>query len=213
MGRKKKTSNGENTGNQEVNTELKTASEVLSKVEVKPEVKPETVVNQPPPTDNNVVIEARPIEPGELGVTRAEERRARKEALVRQVLLNVIGDFYNWLNTRSEAVLERYVTADPMDILIDRLTEATDDLYRRLMRFRVVTDRISRLIGGGGARGFTQRDLEQMIFERLASSIAGSMEQSIEAQRRRRIADEIIRELMSGQGQGKEQSEEGGGNQ
>jgi hypothetical protein len=119
MGRKKKEGGNENTEN----PELKTASEVLSKVEVKPEVKPETVTNQPPPVDNNVVIEARPIAPGELEVTRAEERRARKEALVRQVLMNVFDDFYNWLNTRSEAVLERYVTADPIDILIDRLTE------------------------------------------------------------------------------------------
>jgi len=204
MGGKKKAGNNENAGNQEVNPELKIASEVLGKVEVKPEAKPETVTNQPPPTDSNVVIEARPIEPVEIEASRAEERRARKESLIRQVLLNVIDDFYNWLNTRSEAVLERYVTADPIDILIDRLTEATDDLYRRLMRFKVVTDRIGRIIGGGGARGFTQRDLEQLIFERLAGSIAGSMEQSIEAQRRRRIADEIIRELMTSQGQGKE---------
>jgi len=205
MGRKKKTNDGGNTEN----PELKTASEVLSKVEVKPEVKPETVTNQPPPIDNNVVIEARPIEPGELEVTRAEERRARKEALVRQVLMNVFDDFYNWLNTRSEAVLERYVTADPIDIMIDRLTEATDDLYRRLMRFRVVTDRIGRIIGGGGGRGFSPRDLEQMIYERLASGIAGSMEQSIEQSRRRRVADEIIRDLM----ENKEQGKEGGGNQ
>jgi len=205
MGRKKKTNDGGNTEN----PELKTASEVLSKVEVKPEVKPETVTNQPPPIDNNVVIEARPIEPGELEVTRAEERRARKEALVRQVLMNVFDDFYNWLNTRSEAVLERYVTADPIDIMIDRLTEATDDLYRRLMRFRVVTDRIGRIIGGGGGRGFSPRDLEQMIYERLASGIAGSMEQSIEQSRRRRVADEIIRDLM----ENKEQGKEGGGTQ
>jgi len=155
------------------------------------------------------VIEARPIEPGELEMAKAEERRARKEALVRQVLMNVFDDFYNWLNTRSEAVLERYVTADPIDILIDRLTEATDDLYRRLMRFRVVTDRIGRIIGGGGGRGFSPRDLEQMIYERLASGIAGTMEQSIEQSRRRRVADEIIRDLMGSEGQGKE----GGGNQ
>ena len=205
MGRKKKTDSNENTEN----PELKTASEVLSKVEVKPAEKPETVTNQPPPTDNSVVIEARPIAPGELEVTRAEERRARKEALVRQVLMNVFDDFYNWLNTRSEAVLERYVTADPIDIMIDRLTEATDDLYRRLMRFKVVTDRIGRIIGGGGGRGFSPRDLEQMIYERLASGIAGSMEQSIEQSRRRRVADEIIRDLM----ENKEQGKEGGGTQ
>jgi len=203
MGRKKKTDGNENTEN----PELKTASEVLSKVEVKPEEKPEVVANQPPPVDNNVVIEARPIAPGELEMARAEERRARKEALVRQVLMNVIDDFYNWLNTKSEALLQRYVTSDPIDIMIDRLTEATDDLYRRLMRFRVVTDRIGRIIGGGGGRGFSPRDLEQMIYERLASGIAGSMEQSIEQGRRRRVADEIIRELM----EGKEQGKEGGG--
>jgi len=203
MGRKKKTDGNENTEN----PELKTASEVLSKVEVKPEGKPEVVANQPPPVDNNVVIEARPIAPGELEMARAEERRARKEALVRQVLMNVIDDFYNWLNTKSEALLQRYVTSDPIDIMIDRLTEATDDLYRRLMRFRVVTDRIGRIIGGGGGRGFSPRDLEQMIYERLASGIAGSMEQSIEQGRRRRVADEIIRELM----EGKEQGKEGGG--
>ena len=203
MGRKKKTDGNENTEN----PELKTASEVLSKVEVKPEEKPEVVTNQPPPVDNNVVIEARPIAPSELEMARAEERRARKEALVRQVLMNVIDDFYNWLNTKSEALLQRYVTSDPIDVLIDRLTEATDDLYRRLMRFRVVTDRIGRIIGGGGGRGFSPRDLEQMIYERLASGIAGSMEQSIEQGRRRRVADEIIRELM----EGKEQGKEGGG--
>ena len=205
MGRKKKTNGNENTEN----PELKTASEVLSKVEVKPEEKPEVVTNQPPPVDNNVVIEARPIAPSELEMARAEERRARKEALVRQVLMNVIDDFYNWLNTKSEALLQRYVTSDPIDIMIDRLTEATDDLYRRLMRFRVVTDRIGRIIGGGGGRGFSPRDLEQMIYERLASGIAGSMEQSIEQGRRRRVADEIIRDLM----EGKEQGEEKGGNQ
>jgi len=209
MGRKKKTNDSGNTENPEPNPEFKTASEVLSNTELKPAEKPETVTNQTPPTGNNVVIETRPIAPGELGVTRAEERRARKEALVRQVLMNVFDDFYNWLNTRSEAVLERYVTADPIDIMIDRLTEATDDLYRRLMRFRVVTDRIGRIIGGGGGRGFSPRELEQMIYERLAGSIAGTMEQSIEQSRRRRVADEIIRDLM----ENKEQGKEGGGNQ
>jgi len=205
MGRKKKTDGNEGMEN----PEFKTASEILSKAEVKPEVKPEVAPNQPPPVDNNVVIEARPIEPGELEMARVEEGRARKEALVRQVLVNIIDDLYNWLSTRSEALLQKYVTADPIDVLIDRLTEATDDLYRRLMRFRVVTDRINRIIGGPQTRGFTPRDLERMIFERLASGIAGSMEQSIEQSRRRRVADEIIRELM----ESKEQSEEKGGNQ
>jgi hypothetical protein len=142
-------------------------------------------------------------------MAKAEERKARKEALVRQVLMNMIDDLYNWLNTRSEALLQKYVTADPIDVLIDRLTEATDDLYRRLMRFRVVTDRIGRIIGGGGGRGFSPRDLEQMIYERVASSIAGTMEAGIEQGRRRRIADEIIRDLMGSEGQGKE----GGGTQ
>ena len=205
MGRKKKTNGNENTEN----PEFKTASEVLGKVEVKPEEKPGVVTNQSSSVDSNVVIEARPIEPGELEMARVEEGRARKEALVRQVLVNIIDDLYNWLSTRSEALLQKYVTADPIDVLIDRLTEATDDLYRRLMRFRVVTDRINRIIGGPQTRGFTPRDLERMIFERLASGIAGSMEQSIEQSRRRRVADEIIRELM----ESKEQSEEKGGNQ
>jgi hypothetical protein len=201
MGRKKKTNGNENTEN----PEFKTASEVLSKAEIKPEVKPMEDQGAPPPVDNNVVIETRPIAPGELEMARAEERRARKEALVRQVIMNVFDDLYNWLNTRSEAMLERYTTADPIDILIDRLTEATDDLYRRLMRFRIVTDRIGRVIGGGGGRGFSQRDLEQMIYERLASGIAGSMEQSIEAQRRRRVAEDLVNQLMSGENQNKKE--------
>jgi len=206
MGRKKKAGNNENAGSQGVNPELKIASEVLSKAEVKPEekpeVKPEPVTNQPQPTDSNVVIETRPIEPGELEMAKAEERRDRKRELIAQVLRNIIYDFYNWLSTKTEGTLQRYVTSDPIDILIDYFTEVSDELYRRLTRFKLVSDRINRLIGGGGARGFTQRDLEQLLFERLASSIAGSMEQSIEAQRRRRIADEIIRELMTSQGQG-----------
>jgi len=205
MGRKKKTNDGGNTEN----PELKTASEVLSKVEVKPEVKPETVANQPPPVDNNVVIETRPIEPGELEMAKAEERRDRKRELTVQVLRNVIGDLYGWLSTKTEGTLQRYTTADTVDILIDYFTEVSDELYKRLTRFRLVSDRINRLIGGSQARGFTPRDLERMIYERLAGSIAGTMEQSIEQSRRRRVADEIIRDLMGSEGEGGGQ----GGNQ
>jgi hypothetical protein len=209
MGRKKRTNDGGNTENPEPNPEFKTASEVLSNTELKPAEKPETVTNQPPPTGNNVVIEARPIEPGELEVTRAEERRDRKRELIMQVLRNVIDDLYNWLNTKNEGILQRYTTADTTDVLIDYFTEISDELYRRLTRFRLVSDRINRLIGGSQARGFTPRDLERMIYERLAGSIAGGMEQSIEQGRRRRVADEIIRDLMSSEGQG----EGKGGNQ
>jgi len=209
MGRKKKINGNENTENPELNPELKTASEVLSKVEVKPAEKPEEITNQPPPTDNSVVIEARPIEPGELEVTRAEERRDRKRELTVQVLRNVIGDLYGWLSTKTEGTLQRYTTADTTDILIDYFTEISDELYKRLTRFRLVSDRINRLIGSPQARGFTPRDLERMIYERLAGSIAGGMEQSIEQSRRRRVADEIIRDLMGSEGEGGGQ----GGNQ
>jgi hypothetical protein len=205
MGRKKKADSDENTGN----PELKTASEVLSKVEIKPEEKPETVANQPPPTDNSVVIEARPIEPSELEMAKIEERRDRKRELIMQVLRNVIGDLYGWLSTKTEGTLQRYTTADTVDILIDYFTEVSDELYKRLTRFRLVSDRINRLIGGSQARGFSPRDLERMIYERLAGSIAGTMEQSFEQTRRRRVADEIIRDLMGSEGQDKE----GGGTQ
>ena len=209
MGRKKKTNGNENTEN----PELKTASEVLSKVEVKPEEKPvenpEEITNQMPPVGNNVVIETRPIAPGELEVTRAEERRDRKRELTVQVLRNVIGDLYGWLSTKTEGTLQRYTTADTTDILIDYFTEISDELYKRLTRFRLVSDRINRLIGSPQARGFSPRDLERMIYERLAGSIAGSMEQSIEQSRRRRVADEIIKDLMGSEGEGGGQ----GGNQ
>ena len=205
MGRKKKTDGNENTEN----PELKTASEVLSNTELKPAEKPEEITNQPPPTDNNVVIETRPISPGELEMAKVEERRDRKRELIMQVLRNVIDDLYNWLNTKNEGILQRYTTADTTDVLIDYFTEVSDELYRRLTRFRMVSDRINRLIGGSQARGFTPKDLERMIFERLASSVAGSMEQSIEQTRRRRVADEIIRDLMGSEGEGGGQ----GGNQ
>ena len=134
MGRKKRTDGNENTEN----PELKTASEVLSKVEVKPEEKPEEITNQTPPVDNNVVIEARPIEPGELEVTRAEERRDRKRELIMQVLRNVIDDLYNWLNTKNEGIIQRYTAVDTTDVLIDYFTEISDELYKRLTRFRLV---------------------------------------------------------------------------
>jgi len=205
MGRKKKTDGNENTEN----PEFKTASEVLSKVEVKPEEKPEEITNQPPPVDNNVVIETRPIAPGELEIARAEEKRDRKRELTVQVLRNVIDDLYGWLSTKTEGTLQRYTTADTVDILIDYFTEVSDELYKRLTRFRLVSDRINRLIGSPQARGFSPKDLERMIYERLAGSIAGSMEQSIEQGRRRRVADEIIRDLMSSEGEGGSQ----GGNQ
>jgi hypothetical protein len=213
MGRKKKTNDGENTGN----PELKTASEVLSKTEIKPEVKPEEKqeVNANPPmsVDSGVVIETRPITPGELETVRTEEKRDRKRELTVQVLRNIIDDLYGWLSTKNESTLQRYTTADTTDILIDYFTEVSDELYRRLTRFRLVSDRINRLIGGSQTRGFTPRDLERMIFERLAGSIAGTMEQSIEQGRRRRVADEIIRELMEGKEQGEGQGKEGGGTQ
>jgi len=209
MGRKKKTNGNENTENPEPNPEFKTASEVLSKVEVKPEVKPEENPGTPPTVGNNVVIETRPIAPGELEMARAEERRDRKRELIMQVLRNMIDDLYNWLNTKNEGILQRYTAVDTTDILIDYFTEISDELYRRLTRFRLVSDRINRLIGSPQARGFTPRDLERMIYERLAGSIAGSMEQSIEQSRRRRVADEIIRDLMGSEGQ----SKEGGGTQ
>jgi hypothetical protein len=209
MGRKKKTDSNENTENPEPNPEFKTASEVLSNTELKPAEKPETVANQPPPTDNNVVIETRPIAPGELEMAKIEERKDRKRELIMQVLRNVIDDLYNWLNTKNEGIIQRYTAVDTTDVLIDYFTEISDELYRRLTRFRLVSDRINRLIGGPQARGFTPRDLERMIYERLAGSIAGSMEQSFEQTRRRRVADEIIRDLMSSENQGKE----GGGNQ
>jgi len=209
MGRKKRTDGNENTEN----PELKTASEVLSKVEVKPEEKPvenpEEITKQTPPVDNNVVIETRPIAPGELEIARAEEKRDRKRELTVQVLRNVIGDLYGWLSTKTEGTLQRYTTADTTDILIDYFTEISDELYKRLTRFRLVSDRINRLIGSPQARGFSPKDLERMIYERLAGSIAGSMEQSIEQGRRRRVADEIIRDLMSSEGEGGSQ----GGNQ
>jgi len=205
MGRKKNTGNSENTEN----PEFKTASEVLSNTEIKPEVKPEENQGAPSPVDNNVVIETRPIAPGELEMAKAEERRDRKRELIMQVLRNVIDDLYNWLNTKNEGILQRYTAVDTTDVLIDYFTEISDELYRRLTRFRLVSDRINRLIGGPQARGFTPRDLERMIYERLAGSIAGTMEQSIEQGRRRRVADEIIRDLMGSEGQGKE----GGGTQ
>jgi len=181
MGRKKNTGNSENTEN----PEFKTASEVLSNTEIKPEVKPEENQGAPSPVDNNVVIETRPIAPGELEMAKAEERRDRKREFIMQVLRNVIDDLYNWLNTKNEGILQRYTAVDTTDVLIDYFTEISDELYRRLTRFRLVSDRINRLIGGPQARGFTPRDLERMIYERLAGSIAGTMEQSIEQGRRR----------------------------
>jgi hypothetical protein len=207
MSRKKKTNGNENTEN----PEFKTASEVLSNTELKPVEKPGEITNQPSPTDNNVVIETRPIAPSELEATKIEERRDRKRELIMQVLRNVIDDLYNWLNTKNEGIIQRYTAVDTTDVLIDYFTEISDELYRRLTRFRLVSDRINRLIGGPQARGFTPRDLERMIYERLASGIAGSMEQSIEQSRRRRVADEIIRDLMGSEGEGKEQGKEGGG--
>jgi len=213
----KKNTNGNTSSNENTeNPEFKIASEVLSKAEVKPEVKPESKPevgnNLTVPINGNVIIEAKPIGLGELESVRIEELKEklkdRKKELIMQVLRNVVDDLYNWLNTKGEATLKRYASADTTDILIDYITEISDELYRRLSRFRLVSEKINRLIGGGSARPFTQRDLERMIFERLAGSIAGTMEASIEQTRRRRIADEIIRELM----ESKEQNSEQGGN-
>ncbi len=150
-----------------------------------------------------VQVEVRPI----TNEPRNEVRKDEKEELIKQILYEVNDELYTYISNKPVASLKRYLQGEPIDVLLDFVSDYGDLVYRRIVKLQRSLERVSRLTGGGGNRAITsQRALEQMLWDRLAQSIAGSVEASVEAQRRRKVSEEIIKELMSEKEESNEES-------
>jgi len=185
--------------------------------EGKPEVKPQEVEEEPEEeveaNEPGVEIEARPIQPVS-EIARSE--RQRKEMLVREILANVTYDLADWLLRKDNGTLNRLRGSETIDILIDYVNDVTAKMTERARKLGMALQRLATLTGqGGGVRGRLsgRQAIEEMIFERLAQSFSNATVQSIEAQaeaqRRKRLTEEVLREITERSRQ--QDNSEGGG--
>ena len=185
--------------------------------EDKPEVKPQEVEEEPEEEveaeEPGVEIETRPIPPvSEI----ARNEKQRKEALVREILANVTYDLADWLLRKDNVTLSKLSRSETVDVLIDYVNDITAKMTERARKLGMALQRLAALTGqGGGARGRLsgRQAIEEMLYERLAQSFGNATVQGIEAQneaqRRKRLTEEVLREITErGRQQG---NSEGGG--
>ena len=185
--------------------------------EGKPEVKPQEVEEEPEEEvetkEPGVEIETRPIQPVS-EIARSE--RQRKEMLVREILANVTYDLADWLLRKDNGTLNRLRSSETIDILIDYVNDVTAKMTERARKLGMALQRLAVLTGqGGGARGrlSSRQAIEEMLYERLAQSFSNATVQGIEAQneaqRRKRLTEEVLREITERSRQ--QDNSEGGG--
>jgi hypothetical protein len=181
--------------------------------EDKPEVKPQEVEEEPEEEGPGVEIETRPIQPIE-EIARSEKQR--KETLVREILTNVVYDLADWLLRKDNVTLGKLSRSETVDIMIDYVNDITSKMTERARKLGMALQKLAALTGqGGGARGrLTGRQaIEEMLYERLAQSLGNATVQNIEAQseaqRRKRLTEEVLREITERSRQ--QDSGEGGG--
>jgi len=185
--------------------------------EGKPETKPQEVEEEPEEEvdakESSVEIEAKPIQPIE-EIARSEKQR--KDALVLEILTNVVNDLADWLLRKDNGTLNRLRGSETVDVLIDYISDVTAKMTDRARKLGMALQRLTALTGqGGGARGrlSSRQAIEEMIYERLAQSFGNAAAQSIEAQseaqRRKRLTEEVLREITERSRQ--QDSGEGGG--
>ena len=185
--------------------------------EGKPEVKPQEVEEEPEEeveaNEPGVEIETRPIQPVS-EIARSEKQR--KEELVREILTNVTYDLADWLLRKDNVTLGKLSRSETVDIMIDYVNDITAKMTERARKLGMALQRLAVLTGqGGGARGrlSSRQEIENMIFERLAQSLSNATVQGIEAQseaqRRKRLTEEVLREITERSRQ--QDNSEGGG--
>ena len=185
--------------------------------EDKPEVKPQEVEEEPEEEveaeEPGVEIETRPI-PSVNEIARNEKQR--KEALVREVLANVTYDLADWLLRKDNATLNRLRSSETVDVLIDYVSDVTTKMTERARKLGMALQKLNMLTGqGGGARGrlSSRQAIEDMVFERIAQAFGNATVQGIEAQseaqRRKRLTEEVLREINERSRQ--QDNSEGGG--
>jgi hypothetical protein len=185
--------------------------------EDKPEVKPQEVEEEPEEEveakEPGVEIETRPIPPVS-EIARSE--KLRKEALVREILANVTFDLADWLLRKDNGTLNRLRNSETVDVIIDYAGDVINQLSERARKLGMALQKLNMLTGqGGGARGrlSSRQAIEEMLFERLAQAMGNATVQGIEAQteaqRRRRLTEEVLREITERSRQ--QDNSEGGG--
>jgi hypothetical protein len=189
--------------------------------EDKPEVKPQEIEEEPEEEveeeveakEPGVEIESRPIQPvSEI----ARNEKQRKEALVREVLANVTYDLADWLLRKDNVTLSKLSRSETVDVMIDYVNDITTKMTERARKLGMALQRLAALTGqGGGVRGRLsgRQAIEEMLYERLAQSFGNATVQGIEAQseaqRRKRLTEEVLREITERSRQ--QDSGEGGG--
>ena len=185
--------------------------------EDKPEVKPQEVEEEPEEEVEEkgpgVEIETRPIQPVS-EIARSEERR--KEKLVLEVLTNVVNDLADWLLRKDNVTLSKLSRSETVDVIVDYVSDVATKMTERARKLGMALQKLTVLTGqGGGARGRLsgRQAIEEMIFERLAQSFGNATVQNIEAQseaqRRKRLTEEVLREITE-RGRQQDNSEGGG---
>ena len=189
--------------------------------EDKPEVKPQEVEEKPEEEveeeveakEPGVEIETRPI-PSVNEIARNEKQR--KEMLVREILANVTYNLAGWLLRKDNGTLNRLRSSETVDVLIDYISDVTAKMTERARKLGMALQKLNMLTGqGGGARGrlSSRQAIEDIFYERLAQTLGNATVQSIEAQseaqRRKRLTEEVLKEITE-RGRQQDNSEGGG---
>jgi len=111
--------------------------------------------------------------------------------------------------------LNRLRSSETVDVLVDYVNDITAKMAERARKLGMALQRLTTLTGqGGGVRGRLsgRQAIEDMIFERLAQAFGNAAAQNIEAQseaqRRKRLTEEVLREITE---RGRQQGNSGGG--
>jgi len=183
--------------------------------EDKPEVKPQEVEEEPEEEveaeEPGVEIETRPI-PSVNEIVRNEKQR--KEALVREILANVTYDLADWLLRKDNVTLSKLSRSETVDVIIDYAGDIINKLSERARRLGMALQKLNMLTGGGARGRLSSRQaIEDILYERLAQTLGNATVQSIEAQseaqRRKRLTEEVLKEITE-RGRQQDNSEGGG---
>lgn len=156
--------------------------------------------NETKSQDQGVQIEVKPITPGSV-------TESTKDRYIQRIVQNIAEDISAWLETKDLVTVKKYVNYDPLDLFLEYINDYSNALYRRIRRITEVSTKLTRLSGTQQTVIRGPKDIEAMIWQRLATGIADSLGGTVESTRRRRAVDEIIRELKEEEGKEGEQGE------
>ena len=128
--------------------------------------------------------------------------KREKDEAIKQIILNVATELINYLDGRSVAELKRLKNSEAIDVLISYIDYATSLMSDRVKKIQMSLSRLNRMLGVSEARTATgRRAIEEMLYERLiqsmGSGVSSAIEAQSEAQRRRRLSEDILRELTN----------------